>query len=76
MILGYLAHGIRYGTTHHLTKPKHPRKQLLQACGRESARKMYCNTKDGKSRHVGYIVAGEWYEIHEVHDWKGETHHV
>jgi hypothetical protein len=61
------------GTTHHLTDgKKHPRGQLLAKCGRRHADKMYVdNASTGEARHIGYIVAGEWFTVYEVHSWEG-----
>ena len=69
--LGYIAIG-NYGTRHQLTDPnKHPRGQLLEKCYRKHASKMYVDTKDGEAKHIGYIVAGEWFTVYEVHEWNG-----
>ena len=65
MKLGYM--GIdQYG--HHYHIDKHPRKELCEQVGVKHADKMYVdNTKTGKARHCGYIVAGYWIDIYEVH---------
>lgn len=71
MLIGYLAIGHR-GTVLHLTDTdRSPRAQLLQRLGRSSARKIYRDLRDGSYRHVGYIVAGEWFDVHEVRQWPG-----
>ena len=72
MLLGYMAHG-NHGTTIHLTDKttKHPRKQLLKALGRQHTSKVYCDTKAG-SKHIGYIVGGEWFTLYEVHSWNSK----
>lgn len=44
---------------------RHPRKELLELFGREHAERMYRDTP-GKTRHVGYIIAGRWLEIFKV----------
>jgi hypothetical protein len=68
MLLGYMACS-NYGTTHHLTDPKAPRKQLLKKCGRQHAQKFYFDTTAGETKHVGYIIGGEWFTLYEVHEW-------
>jgi hypothetical protein len=71
MKLGYMAVGNR-GTTHHLTEPgRHPRRQLLDKCGRSHADKMYVDHTGGPPTHIGYIVGGEWFSVYEVHTWNG-----
>ena len=69
-LLGYLAIG-HLGTTFHGLK--HPRKDLMARLGRKSARKMYIDRADGSGAHVGYIVAGEWFTVYEVHEWTGTS---
>ena len=59
----YMAVG-HYGTTFHGLK--HPRKDLLERMGASRCEKMYMDDNEGKSFHVGYIVAGEWFSIYEV----------
>ena len=69
--LGYLAID-QYGTMLRLTDThRSPRQQLLSIMGVKSCSKMYVDLKDGGARHAGYIVAGYWYTIHEVHAWHG-----
>lgn len=66
MKLGYLGidqHGQHYKID------RHPRKELLEQLGRSHASKMYCDTTDGKVREKGYIIAGLWIEIYQVHSW-------
>ena len=73
MKLGYMAVGNR-GTTYHLTDGnKHPRKQLLEKCYRQHAQKIFNDSESGESKHVGYIVGGEWFNIFEVHSWNNES---
>ena len=50
----------QYGNKHFLTS--HPRKELCALHGVKSAKRMY-RTLDGKDYHVGWIVAGHWYEV-------------
>ena len=67
MKIGYL--GIdQYGDRYKMDK--YPRKELLIQLGRKRASKMYRDFKDGKSKQVGYIIAGRWIDVYEVHDWK------
>ena len=73
MKLGYMALG-HYGTTVHLNNPdKPPRGQLLAKLGATHATKVYVDSSDGKSHHVGYIVNNEWFTIYEVHGWEGKA---
>ena len=67
MQVGYL--GIdQYGQ--HYTIKKHPRKELLNRLGRTKASNLYCDTKSGGIRHVGYVIADLWIEIFKIHQWK------
>jgi hypothetical protein len=71
MKLGYLALG-NQGTIVHLANLKRsPRKQLLNMLDAKSCRNIFCDTKSGAPAHTGYIVGGEWFNIYEVHNWKG-----
>ena len=65
--LGYL--GIdQYGD--HYQIDKYPRKELLDQLGCKHADKMYCDTTDGKTKHIGYIIADRWITIYAVYSWK------
>jgi hypothetical protein len=64
-LLGYMAID-QYGS--HIKIKKYPRKELLEHFGRKHAQKMYRDTPNG-AKHVGYIVAGHWCDIYEVHEW-------
>ena len=65
--LGYM--GIdQYGQ--HYKIDEYPRKELLEQLCRSHASKMYCDTKSGEVRHVGYIIAGLWINVYAVHEWK------
>ena len=64
---GYMAVD-QYGQTYHGLE--HPRKDLLERLGRRHADKIYCDTTSGKTRHVGYIIAGLWLEVFAVSTWK------
>ena len=62
--LGFLAVG--NGQVIQLTKPTGPRKQLLEHFRRQHCRKVYVDHKDGTTVHVGYIVAGTWWNVYRV----------
>ena len=70
MKLGYMAVS-NHGNTIHLGDTKHPRKTLLEKLGYKSASKMFVDDKDGKPKHIGYVIGGEWFQIYEVHEWIG-----
>ena len=70
MKLGYIGFD-QYGQKY--TIKNHPRKELLEELYATHAEKMYRDTKDGHTRHVGYIIKGLWIEIFEVHQWKEAT---
>lgn len=59
----------QYGETFHIGDNP-PRKWLLERFDRQHASKMYVDMKDGRTRHVGYIIAGHWLEIFAVSAWK------
>jgi hypothetical protein len=65
--LGYL--GIdQYGTCYHTEK--YPRKELLKQTGHKRASKMYCDSKSGGTRHVGYVIGPLWIQIFAIYPWK------
>ena len=65
MRLGYL--GIdQYGKRYKIDK--HPRKELLDQLGRSHAELMYQDSKSG-TRKAGYVIAGLWISVYEVHEW-------
>ena len=51
---------------------KNPRKELLKHHGVQHADKMYRDDENGKAIHVGYIVAGHWYDVLKITQFKGE----
>ena len=55
----------QYGTTYR-NLGKHPRKELMVRLCCKHAVKMYCDGKDGKTYHVGYIIGGLWLSLYEV----------
>ena len=67
MMLGYL--GEDNQGNYYPIGDNPPRKWLLNHLGRQHASKIYRDEKDGNARHVGYIIAGLWIEIFEVHGW-------
>lgn len=71
MRLGYMAKD-QYGQWYHGLK--HPRKDLLERLGHQHCNKMYVDTKDGRAtKHIGYVIAGLWLTVYEVHEWTGRT---
>jgi len=56
----------------HYNMEVHPRKELLEQLGYAKAGKMYRDTKDGKTRHVGYVIGPYWVEVFRVCQWHGE----
>ena len=58
----------QYGNTFH-DLGKYPRKALLERLGRTRAKKMYVDTVNGESRHVGYIISGLWLRLYSVSEW-------
>lgn len=71
MKLGYMAINEQTGEVLKLTGKQSPRQQLLEKLGRKSTRKMYVDLAGGASKHIGYIVAGQWLRVFEVHEWEG-----
>ncbi len=51
----------QYGDTKFIEK--HPRKELTEYFGVQHADKMYRDGENGEAVHIGYIVAGHWYEV-------------
>ena len=69
MKLGYL--GIdQYGGRYKIDK--YPRKELLAQLGRAHAELMYQDSKNG-TRRAGYVIAGLWISVYEVHEWGTPT---
>lgn len=66
--VGYIAID-QYGTAYQIGDNP-PRKWLLNHFGRQHADKMYCDTKDGKVQHTGYVIAGHWIRVFRVCEWK------
>jgi len=48
-----------------------PRKDLLKRHGvNKHAEKIYRDGKKGEAIHVGYIIAGHWYEVLKISPFK------
>lgn len=45
---------------------KHPRKDLIEKTGIKHVSKMYLDSADRKTYHVGYILGKQWFSIYEV----------
>ena len=65
--LGYIGFD-QYGQ--HYRIDKYPRKELLEQLGRKHANKMYVDLKDGGTRHIGYVIAGNWISVYRIGLWK------
>lgn len=59
----------QYGTHYHIKK--HPRKELMEQLGSRSASKMYLDAKEGKCKHVGYVIKRCWISVYRICQWKG-----
>ena len=68
MQVGYLGHNETNGDK--IILRDHPRKELMEYYGYKSASKMYCDTKDGKIKHIGYVIGPHWIKVYSVHEWK------
>lgn len=55
----------QYGQMHKI-EGKHTRKELMELFGSCSAQKMYIDTKEGESKHVGYIIKGLWLTVFDL----------
>ncbi len=51
---------------------EHPRKELTDFHRVQHAEKIYRDGENGKAIHVGYIVAGHWYEVLKLSPFKKE----
>lgn len=60
-----------YGTILHDLGPR-PRQGLLRRLGRKRASKVYVD-RGGKTFHIGYVVAGEWWTVYEVRRFEREV---
>lgn len=65
-----LSHQVTIPPEHH----RHPRAYLAAHHGRapSTPRPLYRDT-DGKTYHVGYSVAGVWYELRWSKPWHGRA---
>jgi hypothetical protein len=66
--LGFIAID-QYGRSYQIGNNA-PRKTLLKTFNRQHCKKMYQDTKDGKTKHVGYIIAGLWLTVYVIGQWK------
>ena len=44
----------------------HPRKELMETCDLRHASKMYIDTKDKVTHHVGYVVGCRWFNVYQI----------
>ena len=42
----------------------HPRKELCEKLGRKHADKVYMTNKNNTNFHIGYVIAGQWWELY------------
>ena len=61
----------QYGNTYHALG-KHPRSELMKRLGCKHAERMYVDDLEGKSYHIGWIIAGHWLTIYHVSPMLGE----
>jgi len=54
----------QYGQTYHGLE--HPRKDLMNKLCCQHADRVYVDSADGKTYHVGYVIAGRWLNVYEV----------
>lgn len=62
----------QWGNTYH-NLGAHPRKALLERIGAKRADKMYCDTLEGKTNHVGWIIRGHWLTVYRVTPMEGRA---
>lgn len=58
----------QFGNTYH-NLGSHPRKSLLERLGRTRAEKMYVDTINGETKHIGYVIAGHWLTLYVLSEW-------
>jgi len=54
----------QYGTAYWLGP--HPRKELMGRLGRRRVERLYRDEPGDSTRHVGYLIAGLWIEVHQL----------
>lgn len=55
----------QYGHTYPIAQ--YPRKELQALFGgHHDAQKMYIDQKDGKKKHVGYVIGGLWLHVFKL----------
>lgn len=52
------------------TIQRYPRKELLQNLCATHADKIYVDTLEGKTRHVGYVIDGLWLTVFKAEPFK------
>jgi hypothetical protein len=55
----------QHGTTYHALGP-HPRKELMARLGRKHASRMYVDRSDGRTVHIGWVIANRWIAVYRV----------
>lgn len=56
----------QFGEVFRLGRTTSPRKALMAALGRKSARRIFVDPREGgPPAHVGWIVAGRWVSVYE-----------
>ena len=61
----------QHGDYEHGLDAKHPRADLLKRLGSKLAQRMFID-REGKPRHIGYIINGRWFTFYRVTTWGGE----
>jgi hypothetical protein len=49
---------------------KYPRKELMERLCIKHVSKMYCDLKNGKVEHTGYVIGGLWITVYRVIPFK------
>jgi len=57
----------QYGQTYKINK--YPRKELIELLCSNNVSKMYCDTKKGETKHIGYIINNLWITLHNISQW-------
>jgi hypothetical protein len=50
----------------------YPRKALMDKLGYQHVEKMYVDTIDGKTKHIGYVIGGRWITLYWIKRWEKE----
>jgi hypothetical protein len=51
----------------------HPRKELMERMGVQHADRIYIDTEEGKTYHIGYAISGHWFTLYEVEPYRKEV---